>query len=106
MTDLAAQQVHCDGDLVLASFLSSCLITRPGLQLIPFLNHQPFTHSLTHSAVFLFAQYLDMTLFFAQLVVHVLHSSNTVLCKCNSNTEQHYHCGPRDSGSISHPPGA
>ncbi len=28
MTHLAAKQVHCDGDLVLASFLSSRLITR------------------------------------------------------------------------------
>jgi len=54
MTDLAAKQVHCDGDLVLASFLSSCLITRPGLQLIPLLHkHQPFI-PLLHNINFSF----------------------------------------------------
>lgn len=34
----------------------------------------------------------DTTLFYAHLVVHVLHNPSTVLCKCKSNTEQHQPC--------------
>ncbi len=62
----------------------------------------------------------DTTLFYAHLIVHVLHdpstvlcecksivhvlhNPSTVLCKCKSNSELHYHCGPRDSGSINIP---
>ncbi len=45
----------------------------------------------------------DTTLFYAHLIVHVLHDPSTVLCECKSNSELHYHCGPRDSGSINIP---